>query len=122
MADTLDKTSKRSGILMLDFGGVLAEEGFRNGLEAIARKNRIQPDVFIKWGYEAVHGTGYVTGNASEREFWAELRRKAPLEGSDDELREEILSRFVPRDWMLEIISQRERRGFVPALLTDQTD
>jgi putative hydrolase of the HAD superfamily len=109
-------------MLLLDFGGVVAEEGFRNGLGAIASKNGIARDDFIKWGYEAVHGTGYVIGKTSEQEFWAELRTKAHLEGTDEELREEILSRFIPRGWMLDIISQKERRGFVPALLTDQTD
>lgn len=29
--------------ILFDFGGVLAEEGFKNGLEAIANQNRIKP-------------------------------------------------------------------------------
>jgi putative hydrolase of the HAD superfamily len=34
--------------VVFDFGGVLAEEGFMEGLKAIARKNGLNPDEFFK--------------------------------------------------------------------------
>ena len=33
--------------VIFDFGGVLAEEGFREGLLAIARENGLDPDAFF---------------------------------------------------------------------------
>jgi hypothetical protein len=34
--------------VVFDFGGVVAEEGFREGLKAIGRKNGLDPRVFSR--------------------------------------------------------------------------
>jgi len=52
--------------VIFDFGGVLAEEGFREGLKVIATKNRLVPDEFFKAAEDVIHETGYVTGKADE--------------------------------------------------------
>jgi len=52
--------------VLLDFGGVLAEEGFQQGLYAIAEKFGLDRKRFFQLANEAVYNTGYVTGAASE--------------------------------------------------------
>jgi putative hydrolase of the HAD superfamily len=41
---------------------------------------------------------------------------------TDEELRQEILSRFIPRDWMLEAVRSMRQRGIKTAILSDQSD
>jgi len=38
--------------ILFDFGGVLADERFRNGLLAIARRNGLNPEGFAGTGFE----------------------------------------------------------------------
>jgi len=108
--------------VVFDFGGVVAEEGFRAGLHAIAVRFDLDPDAFYRAANEAVYGTGYVTGTGSEAAFWQQLREKFGLTVPDPELRREILNRFVPRRWMLETVRAIRKRGLVAALLSDQSD
>jgi putative hydrolase of the HAD superfamily len=94
-------------VVLFDFGGVLADEGFRNGLEAIGEKQGVN-DIFDV-GERLIYETGYVLGLAEERQFWEELRRETGIEGADRELREEVLKRFTLRPEVLsEVRSLRE--------------
>lgn len=108
--------------VILDFGGVIAEEGFQEGLYAIARKFGLDQKRFFQLATEAVYNSGYVTGTGSEKDYWHEVRRHSGIRASDEELRQEILSRFVPRDWMLEAIQSIRRQGVTTAILSDQSD
>jgi putative hydrolase of the HAD superfamily len=108
--------------LVLDFGGVLADEGFRQGLEAIARKNGLDPEEFFSVARNLIYDTGYVTGNTDEHSYWEKLRLKTKLRNDDKELRREILNRFVLRRPMLEEIRKIKATGVIVALLSDQTD
>ena len=83
-------------IVLFDFGGVLAEEGFREGLLSIAHKNGLNPDSFLKIAYEITFQQGFVTGIIDEKAFWDILRRRTGLIEPDSVLRNEILSRFIP--------------------------
>jgi len=104
-----------------DFGGVLAEEGFREGLLAIARLNGLDEQQFFEIATAAVYTTGYVTGKADEHSFWQALRDRTGISGRDEELREEILKRFILRPWILRIVRELRSRGYVVAILSDQT-
>jgi hypothetical protein len=53
-------------VILFDFGGVLAEEGFVNGLKAIAAMNGLDSDTLVKTGFETVHDTGFVVGRSDE--------------------------------------------------------
>jgi putative hydrolase of the HAD superfamily len=108
--------------VVFDFGGVLAEEGFRGGLKAIGKKNGLDPDGFYAVASELVYQTGYVTGMAVESEFWKAVREKTGIGGLDEELRSEILQRFVLRSGMLEYVEKLRASGFVTAILSDQTN
>ncbi len=109
-------------VVIFDFGGVIAEEGFREGLLAIANSNGIDPEYFLKKAEELIFKTGYVTGKADESHYWDVLRRETKIKQSDKELREEILNRFVIKKSMIENVKNLKSSGFVVAILSDQTN
>jgi putative hydrolase of the HAD superfamily len=108
--------------VIFDFGGVFAEEGFRDGLAAIASRFGLHREDFFQAATEAVYSSGYVTGTGKEAEFWELVRAGAGIVASDEELRREILNRFIPRPRMLEIVRAVRRQGRVVAILSDQSD
>jgi putative hydrolase of the HAD superfamily len=112
----------RVDLILFDFGGVVAEEGFRDGLAAIARKYGRDSEEVVKAGYELVYQVGYVTGRSDEHVFWQALRAHTGIDGSDDALRLELLSRFVVRPWMGDLTRELRARGVRLAILSDQTD
>jgi putative hydrolase of the HAD superfamily len=107
-------------VVLFDFGGVLADEGFKNGLEAIGEKQGVN-DIFEK-GERLIYETGYVLGLAEERQFWEELRRETGIEGADKELRDAILSRFTLRPEVLSEVRSLRETGLRTAILSDQTN
>ena len=108
--------------VLFDFGGVLAEEGFQEGLYAIARKLGLDPVAVHRAGMDAVYDTGYVLGRGSEADFWREMRQLTGVVGDDATLSAEILDRFVPRPAMFAAVRALRRRGIIVAILSDQTD
>ena len=108
--------------LLFDFGGVLAEEGFREGLKAIARKNRLDPNRFFPLADTLIFDTRYLTGGADEAVYWNELRKKTGIAGSDRELRQEVLKRFILRPGMIAVVDRLKAQGFLVAMLSDQTN
>jgi putative hydrolase of the HAD superfamily len=108
--------------LLLDFGGVVACEGFHEGLRALGNAQGLDPDGVEAVGAEAVHESGYVTGNGSEHDFWKLVRERAGLRGTDDELSAVVLEHFVVRRWMLDYVARVRASGILVAILSDQTD
>lgn len=103
-----------------DFGGVIAEEGFVNGLRILARAEDIDPDFMVKTGIETVFGTGFVLGQGKESTFWDHVRSKTGLKANDEHCRNTILDAFVLRPWMLDIIAYLRAEGRQCAILSDQ--
>jgi len=108
--------------VLFDFGGVLADEGFRNGLAAIGRINGLPEENIILKGHELVIETGYLTGRAGEGRWWDALRGQACIRGTDEALRSEIIDRFTLRPWMLERVQRLKATGFTVGILSDQTN
>ncbi len=108
-------------VVLFDFGGVLADEGFVGGLAAIARENGLDEESFVALGHTLVHETGFVTGGSGEAAYWTALRRHAGIQGSDEELRREILSRFRLRPWLFRLVEAIRERGVLVGILSDQT-
>ena len=109
-------------LILFDFGGVLAEEGFREGLSSIAHLNGLDPKVFVPEAYNITFNGGYVTGKIDEHTFWNMIRKKTGIRCSDQDLRNEILSRFILRKWMLELIQHLKDASVFLAILSDQTN
>lgn len=107
---------------LFDFGGVLAEEGFREGLKAIGQKNGMDPDRFFAVADTLIFETGYLTGRTGEAAYWNALRERTGIPGSDGELRKEILDRFVLRPAMIAVVDRLRAQGFTVAVLSDQTN
>lgn len=108
-------------VVLFDFGGVLADEGFVGGLAAIARKNGLDEESFVELGHTLVHETGFLTGRSEEAAYWSALRRHSGIRGSDRGLRREILSRFRLRPWLLRLVKAIRDRGIRVGILSDQT-
>jgi putative hydrolase of the HAD superfamily len=113
---------KTVNTVLFDFGGVLADEGFRDGLAAIGRLSELAEKDVIRKGHELVLSTGYVTGRAGEGHWWDTLRGEAHVRGTDEALRLEILNRFTLRPQMLDLVERLKDRGFTVGILSDQTN
>jgi HAD superfamily hydrolase (TIGR01509 family) len=107
--------------VLFDFGGVLAEEGFRKGLMAIARAKGLSPEEFFDSAATAVYDSGYVLGKVDESDYWKMVREKTRIDGADDDFRREILERFQLRPWMFEIVRRLKASGYITGILSDQS-
>jgi putative hydrolase of the HAD superfamily len=108
--------------VIFDFGGVIAEEGFREGLMAIAKKKNIDEQSFFSTAVNIIYKTGYIIGKATEKVFWETLSRETGVKDDYRRLRTEILRRFVLRAEMLLIAGKVRDSGLVTAILSDQTN
>ncbi len=109
-------------LVLFDFGGVLAEEGFREGLKAIAKGKGLDPGDFYKISSDLVYHTGYITGGCDEHSYWNAVRKKTGAKGADQEFREEILKRFKLRPEMMAVVEKIKSSGLIVAILSDQTN
>ncbi len=108
--------------VLLDYGGVIAEEGFRDGLYAIARLNGHRPEPFYQQAQAAVYSSGYVTGRGSNADFWLTMRDAFTLQQNDAELNHIILAHFILRPSVIKAIRRLRQDGIVCGILSDQTD
>jgi putative hydrolase of the HAD superfamily len=108
--------------ILFDFGGVLAEEGFREGLQVIGKNYGLDPDIFFSTVDLLIYETGYLIGAVDEAAFWRAVRRRTGIGGTDAELRAEILTRFVLRPEMIAAVDLLRSPGTTVAMLSDQTD
>ncbi|MFH7326924.1 HAD family hydrolase [Desulfurivibrio sp. C05AmB] len=108
--------------ILFDFGGVLAAEGFRAGLEAIGRRQGMDPAETFRLGKEIVYTSGYVVGGSDEVAFWEQFRQRTGITAPDRELRRQILDRFQPFPEMLAAVARLNRLGFTTAIVSDQTN
>jgi len=109
-------------VVLFDFGGVIAEEGFMKGLKIIAKANGLDEKVFIQAAFDVNYSTGYILGKASEKVFWNELKEKTSLKGDNADLKAEIFSGFVLRDWMIDLVKKLKSENIIVGILSDQTD
>ena len=117
-----DPDVKTINTVLFDFGGVLADEGFRDGLAAIGKLSGLAEEDIVVKGHELVVKTGYVTGRAREGRWWDALRSEAGVRGTDEALRLEIIERFTLRPSMLDLVDELRKRGITVGILSDQTN
>ena len=109
-------------VVLFDFGGVIAEEGFKQGLTVIAKANGLNKEEFVQAAFDTIYSSGYVLGKGHESEFWNALRQKTGVRGDDATLRNEIFSRFILRDWMIDLVRKLKSENIIVGILSDQTD
>lgn len=108
--------------VLFDFGGVLAEEGFHNGLVAMAREQGLDVDAMPGAAMQAVYDSGFVLGRGTVTDFWALLRERTGLQGEDAVLTKRILDGFVIRPWIIERVRRLREQGYITGILSDQTN
>jgi putative hydrolase of the HAD superfamily len=120
----LGKAGRRAPVraVIFDYGGVLAEEGFREGLLAIAQNQGLDPEIVLRTAMDAIYDCGYILGRGSESAFWAMMLVRCGIRGEIETLSGEILKRFVLRPRVLEAVRKLRCKGIVTAILSDQTD
>ena len=109
-------------LVLFDFGGVIAEEGFLKGLLSIGRMNGLEPEAFAKTGFDLVHATGYVVGRVEEPVYWQAVRDATGIQSDDETLRKEILKHFDLRPWMVDVVKRLKDSGVRLGILSDQTN
>lgn len=119
---TAQATAYNIDVVLFDFGGVLAEKGFEEGLRAIAIRNGLNEESFHAMVLDLIQTTGYLTGHCDEHTFWQAIRDKTGIMEQDEALRSDILSRFILRPWMFDIVKKLKASGVGVAILSDQTN
>jgi len=107
--------------VLLDYGGVIADEGFQNGLRAMAREQGLDEGTMMNVARSAVYDSGFLLGRGTEHEFWKCMREGAGLKGCDTELTKRVLEGFVLRPWMIKCVQQLNAQGVITGILSDQT-
>jgi putative hydrolase of the HAD superfamily len=120
--DNIIKGNGKIDVVLFDFGGVLAEEGFKQGLIAIAIANGLDVTTFVQAAFDAIYASGYVLGKAPEKAFWKELKEKTGVKGDNASLMKEIFSRFILRSWMIDLVKKLKSEKITVGILSDQTD
>ncbi len=113
-------TNQSIKAVLLDYGGVIADEGFQNGLRTMAREQGLDIDNMMNVARRGVYESGFVLGWGTEEAFWAYMREGTGLDGSDSELTTRVLKGFVLRPWMIERVRQWRVRGCITGILSDQ--
>ncbi len=107
--------------ILLDYGGVIADEGFQNGLRAMAREQGLDEEAMMMVAKNAVYDSGFILGQGSEQEFWAMMREGSGLRGDDADLTRRVLEGFVLRPWMVSLVQQWLEQGYLTGILSDQS-
>lgn len=107
--------------LLFDFGGVIADEGFRQALVDVAHRHGLDSEALPRLAMDAVYESGFVVGRGGEQDFWQRLQEKVSIPESFASFRNEVLRGFVPRPRMLALADALRARGVIVAILSDQT-
>jgi len=118
----MNDKKKPISALLFDYGGVIADEGFRDGLAVIARRSGMAPEALLRQAVDAVYDSGYVVGRGTETDFLELLEARTGATLNREELEREILQRFRLRPWMLEWVDRLRTEGYKVGILSDQTD
>ena len=108
--------------LLLDYGGVIADEGFQNSLRALSREQGLDEEATLQVAKYAVYDSGFILGWGTEKDLWQLMRDGSGLKGSDAELSQRVLEGFVLRPWMVDRVRQLRAQGYRTVILSDQSD
>lgn len=109
-------------VFLFDFGGVISEEGFRDGLYKIAKRNNMEPENFYNFAKDLIYKTGYVEGKVTEEEYYKQIKKEFNIVDSFSDFRNTILSSFEIRDYIVEWVIKLRSHCFKTGILSDQTN
>lgn len=108
-------------VVFFDFNGVLVNEGYRAGILAIASQHGLNPHEFFKIGCDLMFNQGLATGKIDLKMYWQMLREKTGIPDPDDALNHQVVSRFIVRPWMFDIVNKLKKASIRVAVLSDNT-
>jgi FMN phosphatase YigB (HAD superfamily) len=108
-------------IVLFDFGGVLSQEGWKQGMRAIADGHALNADQLIQTAADTVYETGYIAGKCTENDFWNALKSKTGITGDNASLTGELMSRFILDDRMMNLVKTLKSQNLIIGILSDQT-
>jgi len=109
-------------VVLFDFAGVIAEEGWKEGLKVIAKANGLDQSKLLQDAIDIIYSTGYLMGKAPESRFWGAVREKTGIKENDASITKEIFSRFLIRDWMIDLVKKLKAKQITVGILSDHTD
>ncbi|MDY0361963.1 MAG: HAD hydrolase-like protein [Desulforegulaceae bacterium] len=109
-------------LVLLDFGGVIAEEGFKKGINELALKFDFDVEKLKKIAFDLVYDCGFTSGKADSDKFWDLFKEKTKISESNSNLTEFILKRFIIRDEMINFAKWLKTQNIKTAILSDQTN
>lgn len=112
---------KTPELVLLDYGGVLAEEGYKAGMKGLALAKGKNPEEIKRIAFDLAYGTGFNTGKIREHAFWDLFRKASGIEEEDAFLTNFVLERFTLRPFMLSMVRNLRDRGIGTGILSDQT-
>ncbi|MBN2407478.1 MAG: HAD hydrolase-like protein [Elusimicrobia bacterium] len=111
-----------SELILFDFGGVLAPEGFQLGILILSRMfSKTYKEMYEIVGYEAGLRSGYTAGKTGESVFWKTLSENLGIKDDLASLRYVFLDNFQPRKDMLELVSEL-KDTYRLGIFSDQTN
>lgn len=108
-------------LVFLDFGGVIAQEGFKAAMVDLALGAGKDPEGVKRTAFDLVYATGFTLGRIREDTFWQAFREATGIGGEDAFLTDFVKARFVLRPSMLALASRLREKGIRTAILSDQT-
>ena len=105
-----------------DFGGVLAEDGFLDGLLKLATKWNCNANWLKKTAVETIYNCGYVNGHCDEKTFWKLLSQNSGIRFEANMVREIVINGFILRPDVIEYVQEIRQAGYHVVLLSDHTN
>lgn len=109
-------------LVLIDFGGVIAEEGFKKGVTDLADKFGLDREFVKKTGFDTVYDCGFTKGSTDADGFWDMFKEKTGIKMENNELTEFILERFIVRDEILSFVKMVKKKNIKISILSDQTN
>lgn len=114
--------SKNIKIILFDFGGVIASEGFIHGTLLLSKLfNKDFQSTLLIASKEAAYKTGWARGEVGEEIFWKVMNEKVDSSISMEKHRHLYLDNFVPRKQIIDLIKKLKTKYKV-GILSDQTN
>lgn len=108
-------------LILFDFGGVIAPEGFQLGVLKLAHiYGKSFEEMYRIAGYDAGIDTGYTSGKAPEEVYWESVSRILGENGNMPRCRDFFLDNFEPRKDMVRLVSELSRKKRL-GIFSDQT-
>jgi HAD superfamily hydrolase (TIGR01509 family) len=116
------KGSNQIKVILLDFGGVIAAEGFQLGILKLSKRyGKEYDEMYEIVGRKAMVRSGYIRGERLEKEFWKEIAKELNIDEDLMGCRSLMLDNFIPRKEVIDTVIKLNDK-FTWGIFSDQTN